>query len=204
MTRNRLVVGLPVDVGALCALALLLAVASLGVPGLAHAAEGGSGSLIEVNWTLGVQLISFLLLLAVLYKLLYRPLLGALEGRSAAIAQQLAEAQAARETAQRELGAMEARIRAAHADAQALRERALREAGELRERLSADARQEAARLVEAAQAQVGQEVRRARAELRTEVGVLATQIAERLIRKSLTDDDHQRLVREALARIGPA
>jgi F-type H+-transporting ATPase subunit b len=204
MTRNRLVVGLPVDVGALCALALLLAVASLGVPGLAHAAEGDSGSLIEVNWTLGVQLISFLLLLAVLYKLLYRPLLGALEGRSAAIAQQLAEAQAARETAQRELGAMEARIRAAHADAQALRERALREAGELRERLSADARQEAARLVEAAQAQVGQEVRRARAELRTEVGVLATQIAERLIRKSLTDDDHQRLVREALARVGPA
>ena len=204
MTRNRLVVGLPVDVGALCALALLLAVTSLVVPGLAHAAEGGGGSLIEVNWTLGVQLISFLLLLAVLYKLLYRPLLGALEGRSAAIAQQLAEAQAAREPAQRELGAMEARIRAAHADAQALRERALREAGELRERLSADARQEAARLVEAAQAQVGQEVRRARAELRTEVGVLATQIAERLIRKSLTDDDHQRLVREALARIGPA
>jgi F-type H+-transporting ATPase subunit b len=203
MTRNRLV-GLPVDPGALCALALLLAVASLGVPGLAHAAEGSGGSLIEVNWTLGVQLISFLLLLAVLSKLLYRPLLGALEGRSAAIAQQLAEAQAARETAQRELGAMEARIRAAHADAQALRERALREAGELRERLSADARQEAARLVEAAQAQVGQEVRRARAELRTEVGVLATQIAERLIRKSLTDDDHQRLVREALARIGPA
>jgi F-type H+-transporting ATPase subunit b len=204
MTRNRLVVGLPVDVGALCALALLLAVASLGVPGLAHAAEEGGGSLIEVNWTLGVQLISFLLLLAVLSKLLYRPLLGALEGRSAAIAQQLAEAQAARETAQRELGAMEARIRAAHADAQALRERALREAGELRERLSADARQEAARLVEAAQAQVGQEVRRARAELRNEVGLLATQIAERLIRKSLTDDDHQRLVREALARIGPA
>jgi F-type H+-transporting ATPase subunit b len=204
MTRNRLVVGLPVDVGTLCGLALLLAVASLGVPGLVHAAEAGGGSLIEVNWTLGVQLISFLLLLAVLSKLLYRPLLGALEGRSAAIAQQLAEAQAARETAQRELGAMEARIQAAHADAQALRERALREAGELRERLSADARQEAARLVEAAQAQVGQEVRRARAELRTEVGVLATEIAERLIRKSLTDDDHQRLVRDALARIGPA
>jgi F-type H+-transporting ATPase subunit b len=204
MTRNRLVVGLPVDVVALCALVLLQAMASLGAPALAHAAEGSDGSLIEVNWTLGVQLISFLLLLAVLYRLLYRPLVGALEGRSAVIAQQLAEAQAARETAQRELGAMEARIRAAHADAQALRERALREAGELRERLSADARQEAARLVEAAQAQIGQEVRRARAELRAEVGVLATQIAERLIRKNLTDEDHQRLVREALARVGPA
>ena len=204
MARYRSVVGLPVAVVALCVPAIVLAVASLGFPALAYAAEEGGGSLIEVNWTLAVQLISFLLLLAVLHKLLYRPLIGALEGRSAAIAQQLAEAQAARETAQRELGAMEERIRAAHADAQALRERALREAGELRERLSAEARQEAARLVEAAQAQVGQEVRRARAELRSEVGVLATQIAERLVRKSLTDEDHQRLVREALARIAPA
>ena len=198
MTENRLVVGLPVGVIGRVVCALIV-----GVPAWAYASEGEGSSLIEINWTLGVQLVSFLLLLAVLYKLMYRPLLGALEGRSAAIQQQLAEAQAAREEAQRALGAMEERIRAAQAEAQALRERALREAAELRERLSAEARQEAARLIEGAQAQVSQEVRRARAELRAEVGVLATQIAERLIRKSLTDEDHQRLLREALARIEP-
>jgi F-type H+-transporting ATPase subunit b len=199
MTGNRLVVGLPVGVIGRVVCALIV-----GVPAWAYASEGEGSSLIEINWTLGVQLVSFLLLLAVLYKLMYRPLLGALEGRSAAIQQQLAEAQAAREEAQRALGAMEERIRAAQAEAQALRERALREAAELRERLSAEARQEAARLIEGAQAQVSQEVRRARAELRAEVGVLATQIAERLIRKSLNDEDHQRLLREALARIEPA
>jgi F-type H+-transporting ATPase subunit b len=203
MTGNRLVVGLPVGVIARAARTLVLGTVALALPTWAHAAEGES-SLIEVNWTLGVQLISFLLLLTVLYKLLYRPLLAALEGRTAAIQQQLAEAQAAREEAQRQLGAMEERIRAAQADALALRERALREATELRERLSAEARQEASRLLEAAQAQVGQEVRRARTELRAEVGTLAIQIAERLVRKSLNDEDHQRLVREALARIEPA
>ncbi len=204
MTGNRLVVGLPVGVIAPAERALVLAAVALGLPAWAHASEGEGSSLIEVNWTLGVQLISFLLLLTVLYKLLYRPLLAALEGRTAAIQQQLAEAQAAREEAQRQLGAMEERIRAAQADAQALRERALREAAELRERLSAEARQEAARLLEAAQVQVGQEVRRARTELRAEVGTLAIQIAERLVRKSLSDEDHQRLVREALTRIEPA
>ena len=203
MTGNRLVVGLPVTGIGRAARALALAMA-LGLPTWAHAAEGEGSSLIEINWTLGVQLISFLLLLAVLYKLTYRPLLAALEGRTSAIQQQLAEAQAAREEAQRQLGAMEERIRAAQADAQALRERALREAGELRERLSAEARQEAARLIEAAQAQIGQEVRRARTELRAEVGTLAIQIAERLVRKSLNDEDHQRLVRDALTRIEPA
>jgi F-type H+-transporting ATPase subunit b len=204
MTRSRLLVGLPVRGVVPIARALALGALGLALPGLADAAEGGGGSLIEVNWTLGVQLISFLLLLIVLSKLMYRPLLGALEGRTSAIQQRLAEAQAAREEAQRERAAMEERIRAAHAEAQTLRERALREAAELRERLSAEARQEAARLVESAQAQVAQDVRRARTELRAEVGALATQIAERLVRKSLTDEDHQRLVREALARIEPA
>ena len=204
MTGNRSVVGLRGIGVASAASALVLWLATLGLPTLAYASEEGGSSLIEINWTLGVQLVSFLLLLAALYKLMYRPLLAALEGRSAAIQQQLAEAQAAREEAQRALGAMEERIRTAHAEAQTLRERALREAAELRDRLSAEARQEATRLIEGAQAQVGQEVRRARAELRAEVGVLATQIAERLIRKSLTDEDHQRLLREALARIEPA
>ena len=203
MTGNRLVLSL--RAGVITWRAWALGALVLGLPTWAAAAEAeGGGSLIEINWTLGVQLISFLLLLAVLYKLLYRPLLAALEGRTTAIQQQLAEAQAAREEAQRQLGAMEERIRAAQADAQALRERALREAAELRERLSAEARQEATRLVEAAQAQMSQEVRRARTELRAEVGTLAIQIAERLIRKSLNDEDHQRLVREALTRIEPA
>jgi F-type H+-transporting ATPase subunit b len=204
MTGNRSMVGLRGTVLALAGKVSVLWAATLALPALAQASEEGGSSLIEINWTLGVQLISFLLLLAVLYKLMYRPLVGALEGRTAAIQQQLAEAQAAREEAQHALGAMEERIRAAQAEAQALRERALREASELRERLSAEARQEAARLIEGAQAQVSQEVRRARAELRAEVGALATQIAERLIRKSLTDEDHQRLLREALARIEPA
>jgi F-type H+-transporting ATPase subunit b len=204
MTGNRSVVGLRGVGVAPAGRALVFSLVTLGLPTLARASEEGGSSLIEINWTLGVQLVSFLLLLAVLYKLMYRPLLGALEGRTAAIQQQLAEAQAAREEAQQALGAMEERIRAAHAEAQALRERALREAADLRDRLSAEARQEAARLIEGAQAQISQEVRRARAELRAEVGVLATQIAERLIRKSLTDEDHQRLLREALARIEPA
>ena len=63
---------------------------------------------------------------------------------------------------------------------------------------------EAARLLEAAQAQIAQDVRRARSELRAEVGALSIQIAERLIRKSLQDDDHRRLVQEALSRIEPS
>ncbi|HZP91160.1 MAG TPA: F0F1 ATP synthase subunit B [Actinomycetota bacterium] len=189
---------LPVAIQGIASLLMAMA----GVP--AWAAEGGGGSLIEVNGSLIIQIINFLILLVVLYRFMYRPLVGALENRSAAIKQQLAEAQDAREQAQRQLAVMEERIRSAHAEAQATRDRALQDAAALRERLSAEARQEASRLVEAAQAQIAGEVRRARAELRAEVGQLATEVAERLIRRSLRDDDHQRLMAEALARIEPA
>ena len=169
----------------------------------ASEAGGASGLGIEVNATLLIQIANFLLLLGLLYRFLFKPLVGALEGRSTAIRQQLAEAQAAREEAQRQLAEFDAKLRAAQAEAQEVRDRALREAAELRERLTTEARAEAARLLETAQTQVAQEVRRARAELRAEVGTLATEVAERLIRKSLRDEDHQRIVKDALARVSP-
>jgi F-type H+-transporting ATPase subunit b len=185
--------------------AAVVGVAVLVAPALVLAAEAGEGGgLIEINRSLIIQLVNFLLLLLVLSRFLYRPLLGTLQGRSAAIKQQLAEAQAAREEAQRQLAEFEGRLRAAQADAQAVRERAVREAAELRERLTAEARQEATRLVEAAKAEIAHATRQARAELHAEIGILATEVAEHLIRKSLRGEDHQRLVREAMARIGAA
>jgi F-type H+-transporting ATPase subunit b len=170
-------------------------------PALAGASEGGGGGLIEINRSLIVQVVNFLILLVVLYRFVYRPLLGTLETRSSAIKQQLAEAQAAREAAQRQLAEFEAKLAASQAEAQALRDRALREAAELRERLTAEARQEAGRLVASAKAEIEQDVRRARADLRREVATLAVAIAERLIRKNVQPEDQERLVQEALTRL---
>jgi F-type H+-transporting ATPase subunit b len=170
------------------------------VPGWASEA-GGGGGLIELNRSLLIQVVNFLVLLVVLYRIAYRPLMGMLETRSNAIKRQLAEAQAAREAAQRQLAEFEARLQAAQAEAEAVRQRALREASETRERLTAEARQEAARLLESARAEIARDVRRAKDELRAQVGSLAVEIAERLIQKSLRDEDHRRLVQDALSRI---
>jgi len=61
--------------------------------------------------------------------------------------------------------------------------------------------QEATRLVESARAEIQQDIRRARAELRAEMGGLAVEIAERIIQRSLRGEDHERLVQDALARL---
>ena len=183
--------------------ALLLGV----VPSVALASEGGGG-LINVDRSLFIQMINFGLLLFILVKLLYKPLLTKMEERTQAIRKSLDEAQAARAEAQREReeqGTSEDRglhvVQAAHAEAQAIRATALKEAAEEQRKLVEGARAEAARLVESARSELAQDVRRARQELRQEVSDLAVTVAERLIRRSLRDEDHRRIVQDAIARV---
>lgn len=168
------------------------------IPEPVAAAEGG---LINLDKSLIVQAINFLLLLAILYKLLYRPFLAKLEERSLAIKKSLDDARAAQSEAERQREEHRVKIRSAHAEAQAIREAALKEAAEEQRRLTEAARQEATRIVEAARAEINRDVRSAREELRREVGELAVSVAERLIRKSLQDEDHRRIVQEAVNRL---
>ena len=176
--------------------ALLLGV----VPTAALAAEGGGG-LINLDRSIIIQAINFLLLLVILGKLLYKPLLSKMEERTQAIRKSLEEAQAARADAQREREEHAAKLQAAYAEAQAIRAAALKEAGEEQRRLVEAARAEASRLVESARNEMAQEVTRARQDLRQEVVELAITAAERLIRKSLRDEDHRRIVEDAIARV---
>jgi len=178
---------------------LAIAVLLLGTcsPALA-ASEGEGGGFIHLDKSLIIQVINFGLLLLVLWRFLYRPLLGKMEERTQAIVKSLAEAQAARAEAQREREEHAARVQAAYAEAQAIRAAALKEAEEEQRRLVEGARAEANRLVAAAKAELEQDVRRAKQELRREVGDLAIAVAERLIKKSLRDEDHRRIVEEAI------
>ena len=180
---------------------LILVVLSLSLlsPGGAVASGGEGGGLVSLDKSLIVQAINFLLLLLILWKLLYKPFVAKMEERSAAIKKSLEEAQAARAEAQRQREEHAAKIQAAYAEAQAIRATALAEAAEEQRRLVEGARAEAGRLVESARAEMAQDVRRARQELRQEVADLSIAVAEKLIRRSLTDADHRKIVQDAIA-----
>ena len=182
---------------------VLLAVLSLGLPPVALASEGGGG-LINLDKSLILQVVNFLILLFLLTKVLYRPLLAKMEERARAIKTSLDEAQAARAEAQRQREEHAAQIRSAHAEAQAIRAQAVKEAQEEQQKLVAQARAEATRLVDSARAELDQDVRRARQQLRQEVADLAIGVAERVIQRSLRDEDHRKIVQDALARMDRA
>src|SRR5436190_1949696 len=149
-------------VPALCAFLLGL------LPSVARASSEGGEGMINFDKSLIIQVVNFILLMILLTKLLYRPLLAKMDERTQAIKKGLEEAQAARAEAQREREEHAAKIQAAYAEAQSIRAAALKEATEEQRRLVAGAREEAERLVIAAKEELAQDVRRARQELRRE------------------------------------
>jgi len=180
-------------------LALLVAFPSL-------ASEGAKGEeqpgIINLNMTLLVQMVNFLILIVLLHRFLYKPLTQFLATRADGIKRSLEEAKAAREAAAKAQQEYEARIAATRREAAALRESAVREVEEERQRLLKVSRDEAARLLTEAKAQIEQEVKRAKAELRAEVVGLSLGVAERLIGRSLTTDDDRRLAEQVVQEIG--
>lgn len=175
------------------------------VPTLVLAAEEGGhegGGMISLDKSLLIQMGNFIVLLIVLHRLLYKPFMAKMEARTEAIRKSLDEAQAARAEAARQQEENALRLRSAHQEAAAIREQALKEAADEQRRLVEAARLESQRLIDTAKAQLDSDIRRAREELRQEVSDLATAVAEKLVRKSLRDEDHRRIVADAISRIG--
>lgn len=182
-----------------CAVVSLLLV----LPAAALAAEGGGehggGGLINLDKSLIVQLINFIILLIILQRFLYKPLLAKMEERTAAIKRSLDEAQAARADAVRQQEENAAQLRAAYAEAASIRDQALREAEEAGRKQLEAAQAQSRKLVEDTKAQLDGEIRRARDELRRETTDLALAAAEKLVRRTLREEDHRKIVSDAIA-----
>src|SRR5919106_649429 len=138
-------------------------------------------------------------LLCVVLALLIKRFLAKMAERTAAIKNSLEEAQAVRAEAARQQEENEARLRRAHAEAAAIRDQALREAADESRKHLEVAQAQSRKLVDDTKAQLDAEVRRAREELRREVSGLAIAVAEKLVHRTLREDDHRRIVSEAIA-----
>jgi F-type H+-transporting ATPase subunit b len=144
------------------------------------------------------HLINFILLIVLLTKFLYRPILKMLDDRSNRIRESLAQAEAVRaETAR-----LEAESRSILDEARRQGQESLAQANRNAERIVAEARQaaqeEAERLVERAKAEMTRERDQAFQELREQIADLAVAAASRVINRSLDDQAHRQLVREFL------
>jgi F-type H+-transporting ATPase subunit b len=147
------------------------------------------------------ELVSFGILLWVLYKFAFPPILEVLENRERKIRESLEQAERHRLEAERRLQEYEAKIAAAGREAEGIliqaKERAQRTLEENEQRLVT----EAERIKAEATREIEQERRRALREIRNQTTDLALMVAEKVVERSLTDADHRRLADEALQAV---
>lgn len=177
---------------------IALPVVSLAAEAEAEHAPG----IINLNLTLLLQTINFIILAIVLYKFLFKPLGSFMEKRAEGIRHSLEEAKQARDEVVRARSEYEESLRTARQEAAALRQRMDREITEERERLIQQSREDAHRMISQARAEIQQEVRRAKVELRDETVTLSLTAAERLLRRNLTEEDHRRLAEQYIEELG--
>ena len=144
------------------------------------------------------EVVSFGILLLVLYKFAFPGILSVLEEREKKIKDSLDQAERHRSDAERKLKDYEAKLAAVSQEAEgilsAARERAQRLMEENEQRLTA----EAERIKGDATREIDHERRKAIQDIRTQTTDLALMVAEKVVQRSLTDADHRRLADEAL------
>lgn len=148
-------------------------------------------------WTI----VTFLVLLALLAKFAWRPLLTALDERSKTIRKALDDAQQAKSELER-IGQQSSEIlRKARSESEAIISQSRSDAARLREEMRLKARTEAEGIVRAAERQIQLETSRALQQIRHEAGDLSVLIASKIIQRNLTREDNERLIEEALRQM---
>jgi F-type H+-transporting ATPase subunit b len=180
-----------------CSLGVLASAAPLLA---SEGAEGGGSALITphiglIFWTT----VTFLLLLLLLSKYAWGPILAAMNAREEGIKGDLDKARLERDEAQRLLEEHRALINLARKERADAVEAGRRDAERLKAEILEEARKQREQLMKQAETQIEAGLRQARAGLKGEAADLAIQAAGKLMGKNLDDATQRRLVEDYLA-----
>jgi F-type H+-transporting ATPase subunit b len=140
-----------------------------------------------VFWTT----VSFLILLFILGKFAWKPILGALSDRERFIEDSLQKAEAAKEEMSRLTNENESLLKLARAE----RDQILSDARKVKDQMIVDAKElahkEGARMIELARVEINNQKAIAMADVKNQVATLSLQIAEKVLRKQFEDQQKQ-------------
>jgi F-type H+-transporting ATPase subunit b len=148
-------------------------------------------------WTI----VCFAITYFVLRKYAFGPIQTMIDARREKIEQAIAEADGAREEARHLLEEHKKLIGQAKSESEEILGEARRIADAQRERVRDETEEDRQRRLEETRRQIEQATHQALGQIREEVGKLSLLAAEKITRKTLTSDDQQRLIDEALAEI---
>lgn len=148
-----------------------------------------------------VTLVSFLLLMLVLKKVAWKPLMAMMEKREQLIAGNIDDAESKRLEAERLLKEQEQKLEDTRNRASAIIEQARDSADKLEREQLAAAKVEIARLKEEAKKAIELERKQALLSAQNDISRLSLDIAEKLIGKELSNEGHAELIEEYIERL---
>ena len=155
----------------------------------------------NINLTLIIQMIVFLLLVFFTMSFIWPPLMRVVEERQKKIAHGLAAADRGEQELQQARQGAEAILREARERAGQIIDQAQHRANDIVEQARTSASQEGQRLVASAQQQIGLEAARARESLRREVGEIVVAAASKLLEREIDPSAHRELIDKLAAQI---
>ncbi|HEX7199323.1 MAG TPA: F0F1 ATP synthase subunit B, partial [Dongiaceae bacterium] len=178
---------------------------ALAAPALAQAQEAAreeapsvfAGDVGNALWTIVI----FVLLLVVLGKYAWGPILASLQKREEFIRESLEKAKRDRDEAEARLREYEARLALARTEATEIVETGRRDSLAVARQVQEEAKREAERILERARRELELAKGAAVKELYDTSARLATEIAARILGRELAPQDHDRLIAEAVAEI---
>lgn len=158
--------------------------------------------LVSVNpgliiWTI----ITFVVLMFLLSKFGWKPIVGALEAREQAIRAAIAEAQSAREEAQQVLLHQTQLIEKAEAEAREILQAARETSEQMRREADVAARTESQRLLDQARREIENAKDAALRDIRDVVADLAVAGASRIVKETLTADKHRTMIDDLVSQL---
>lgn len=146
-----------------------------------------------------IQAVSFLLLVFVLTKFAFRPLLNLLEARQQTIRNDLDQAESRRLEMERLQKDYEERLAKIEDEARDKIQQAIKQAEGIRDEILTKARTESEQVLAAGRAEIDRDRIRSMAQMRNEIADLAIHAAQSVVGKNLSAQGHDQLIAEALS-----
>jgi len=166
-----------------------------------YLATTGTAGVIEINGTVIVEVITFLIMLAVLARYVYPEVVRLAEARQRAIADQLREAEKARADADARVKEAQAKLEEARKTAQQVIDASNKSAEQLRQELREKAEEDARRIAESARKQIESERDQAIRSVRAEVADLVVRATEKVIGEALDERKHKALIERSIEEV---
>lgn len=157
--------------------------------------------MVSLNGTLIFQFINFIILVLILAKFAYKPLLKVLEERRQKIASDLDTAAKERQSAEQLKADYEKQLQNARVEAQAIIDQAKKQADKEAQAQLEAIRTQINREKEVAQAEIKNEREAAIKQMRNEVVTLSMAVAEKLLQKNMNTDMNAKLIAECIKKL---